>query len=89
LANREKHPYVLEFGHTSPERRVRRGDLLLMSQRSNSEALIVVVKQGTKLVLAERNELGQWMRLANGEPLASEPASVGFCCGMVWADRTE
>ncbi len=48
-----KHPYVLQFGHDDVQGRLRRGDLILISQAAHDDAEISVLSRGKSLFLAQ------------------------------------
>jgi transcriptional regulator with XRE-family HTH domain len=79
-------PYVLHFDQTDVEGRLRRGDLVLISQSSDPEAAICVVKDGHSWVLARRAAgRAGWTRLAKGKRLPEEVPTAGHCLGVVWS----
>ena len=48
-----KYPYVLQFGHNDVQGRLRKGDLILISQERKKDAQIHVVRYRNKLFLAQ------------------------------------
>ena len=79
-------PYVLRFDNNDTQGRIRRGDLILVSQAVNSDAEISVVRYRNKCFLARRNKSdGDWIRVATGEKLPAGCPIVGHCIGIVWA----
>jgi hypothetical protein len=77
-------PYVLRFGHDDKEGRLRKGDLVLISQSPNEAAELLVVRSRNKSFLA-RNKKGKWYRAATGQELRGEWAVTGHCLGIVWS----
>lgn len=82
---RAKWPYVLKFGSADTQGRLRRGDLVLVSQSVCPEAEIQVVKSRIKLYLARRQEAGHFVRVANEELLPAESPVVGYCVAIIWS----
>jgi hypothetical protein len=82
---RAKWPYVLKFGSTDTQGRLRRGDLVLVSQSVCREAEIQVVKSRIKLYLARRRPEGHWERVANGEHLPEDSSVAGYCVAIIWS----
>ncbi len=80
-----KHPYVLRFGRADIEGRLRSGDLVLVSQASNDDAEIHVVRYRKKCFLARANEEGGWSRVADGNELPGDCPVTGHCVGVVWS----
>lgn len=80
-----KHPYVLRFRHDDVQGRLRRGDLILVSQSVNEDAEIQVVRHRKKSTLARAAKNGTWSRVANGEILPSGSLVTGHCIGIVWS----
>lgn len=76
-------PYVLRFGRNDVEGRLRKDDLLLITQTPDVKTEIAVVKSGRKLHLA-RHEAGQWEKVAGGT-LQGTDTVLGRCLGIVWA----
>jgi hypothetical protein len=80
-----RYPYILQFGHDDEQGRLRRGDLILISQVPSDAADIQVVSYRKKSFLARANEDGSWSRVANNNKLPSDCAVTGHCVGIVWA----
>jgi len=78
-------PYVLRFGRADIEGRLRKGDLILISQVSNDDAEIHVVRYRKKCFLARANEEGGWSRVADGNKLPGDCPVTGHCVGVVWS----
>jgi transcriptional regulator with XRE-family HTH domain len=76
-------PYALRFGHNDVEGRLRKNDLVLISQSESPDAEIFVVRSKSKLFLARRGEAA-WLRVANGSVLPSNCPVVGHCVGIIW-----
>lgn len=78
-------PYVLRFDRDDVRGRLRRGDLILVSQVPSDEAEISVVKYRGKLFLARPDPTGSWERAGNGDHLPETCAIAGHCLGIVWS----
>ncbi len=78
------YPYLLRFGNEDVEGRLRKYDLILISQSFAEEAPIHVVRYRKKLSLARRQLQEGWSRVANGAPLPADSPSVGHAVGIVW-----
>lgn len=81
---RAKNPYVLRFGAEDRRGRLRRGDLVLITQEAADEADIHVVKAGRELCLARRDQAGRWERVNRDLDFRGEPTVIGHCLGIVW-----
>jgi len=80
-----ERPYVLRLGVDDRAGRLRRGDLVLISQAVDDAAEIQVVKAGRKIFLARRDTAGGWERLSRiDDNIVGEPIVVGHCLGVVW-----
>lgn len=80
-----RYPYVLQFGHDDHQGRLKKNDLILISQAPNPKAEIQVVHSGKKYFLARANPDGSWIRLERGKTLISDCPATGHCLGIVWA----
>jgi hypothetical protein len=80
-------PYVLRFGHSDRQGRLRRGDLILISQSPGVSAELKVVRFRRKCFLA-RQVNGKWIRAATGKALPGESVVVGHCVGVLWSALT-
>ena len=80
-----KLPYVLRFSRDDVQGRLRKGDLVLISQAADVEAEINVVRHRKKLFLARRDDTGTWIRVGNGHELPPECPVFGHCVGVVWS----
>ena len=78
-------PYILRFGRDDHAGRLRRGDLLLISQSTGDSAEIHVVRIGRGLYLARPTGAGVWQRLAEGTIVRSDLKLAGHAMGIVWA----
>jgi transcriptional regulator with XRE-family HTH domain len=78
-------PYVLVFGHDDIDKRLRKGDRVLISQSVSQNAEISVVKRGKKLFLARPQADGTWRRAANGDSLEASCPAVGHCLAIIWS----
>ncbi|NQV23002.1 MAG: helix-turn-helix transcriptional regulator [Rhodopirellula sp.] len=82
-ASMATEPYVLRFGRNDVEGRLRKDDLLLITQALDVTTEISVVNSGRKLHLA-RLKAGQWEKVAGGM-LSRTDTVLGYCLGIVWA----
>jgi transcriptional regulator with XRE-family HTH domain len=80
-----KLPYALRFGHDDIQGRLRKNDLILISQSPSPDAEISVVRFRNKLFLARRRTDESWERVARGSKLLSTCPVVGHCVGIIWA----
>lgn len=78
------HPYLLRFGNDDVEGRLRKHDLILISQAFAKEAEIHVVRYRRKQYLARPHTDEGWIRVANGAQLPADCPSVGHAVGIVW-----
>lgn len=78
-----RHPYVLQFDREDAHGRLRKGDLVLISQAPNPDAEIHVVKYRGKHYLARAD--GGWIRVASGKELSGDCQATGHCLGIVWS----
>ncbi len=78
------HPYALCYHNDDVERRLRKDDLVLVSQSLNEKAQIVVVRTGRKCFLCRRKSRSL-VRLANGQDLTGDCVVVGYCVGVLWS----
>jgi transcriptional regulator with XRE-family HTH domain len=77
-------PYILRYGNLDVDGRLRKGDLVLVSQSPNESAPIAVVREARKCFLA-RHKGQDWVRLANGKSLSADSVVVGHCLGVLWS----
>lgn len=80
-----KSPFILQFGHDDVKGRLRKGDLILISQALNDDAEIQVVGYRKKLFLARASGDGTWNRVAGDSELPANCPVKGHCVGIVWA----
>jgi transcriptional regulator with XRE-family HTH domain len=78
------HPYVLRFGADDLQHRLRRSDLLLISQAIKKDAEIQILKAGRKMFLARLNPAGSWEPLNPQNSLHGKPSVHGHCLGILW-----
>ena len=79
------NPYVLRFGRNDIQGRLKKGDLLLISQASDDKAGISVVRHKGKSYLARRNSDGTWTRVAEDKPLPEDSQVTGHCVAIIWS----
>ncbi|MCE9606815.1 MAG: helix-turn-helix transcriptional regulator [Planctomycetia bacterium] len=80
-----ERPYILRFGVDDRRGRLRRGDLVLISQAIDASAEIQVVKAARKMFLARRAPDGTWERLSTDGTIDVEPVVIGHCVGVIWS----
>jgi transcriptional regulator with XRE-family HTH domain len=78
-------PYLLQFGSQDGHGRLRKNDLVLISQQLQGDTEIVVLKQANKAFLARRQKPRGWEALNDRNFVASDPDVIGHCLGIVWA----
>jgi transcriptional regulator with XRE-family HTH domain len=78
-------PYLLRFGIHDRQGRLRKNDLLLISQQLQEDAEILVLEQADKAFLARRQGSRGWEALNQRRVVAGEPDVIGHCLGIVWA----
>jgi transcriptional regulator with XRE-family HTH domain len=82
-----KFPYALRFGHDDVRGRLRKNDLVLISQSPSPDAEIRIVesKKNKQRFLARSMEEA-WERVATGTKLPRNKwTEVGHCVGILWA----
>ncbi len=84
MATRATQPYVLRIAN-DVEGRLRKHDLVLVSQESVDSATITVVQHRGRIVLARRDGNGEWKSLETGRRISAKARVVGRCLGIVWA----
>jgi len=77
-------PYVLELGHSDREGRLRKGDLVLVSQGTAEKPELSVVRCEKKILLA-RKKGPNWRGAETGEPLRGKCELTGHCVGVIWS----
>jgi transcriptional regulator with XRE-family HTH domain len=83
-AARAVQPYVLQLGHGDREGRLKKDDLVLVSQATAETHELSIVRCGKKILLA-RQKGTKWLRVATGEPLRGNCDVTGHCLGVVWS----
>jgi transcriptional regulator with XRE-family HTH domain len=78
-------PYVLRYGAKDCRDRLKKGDLILVSQQINLDAAIQVVKFKGKMHLARPCGEDQWERVADGQTLSAPTEAAGHCLGVIWS----
>jgi transcriptional regulator with XRE-family HTH domain len=79
-----KLPYALRFGNDDIHGRLRKDDIVLISQAPSPEAEIFVVRWKKKLFLARQRD-ASWERVAKGRSLPGNCTVAGHCVGIIWA----
>jgi len=91
LAAEAAMPYLLRLSFDAPAGLLRKGDLLLMSQKGKGASHeIAVVRRQLKedekgeLLLARRSARGVFVRLEDGAAIRGQVEEVGQCLGLIW-----
>ena len=77
-------PYVLRFLVDDRLGRLKKHDLVLISQAINDLAEIQVVRMRRGMYLARKTPAGLWERLAEPEPIGEKVEVLGHALGIVW-----
>jgi transcriptional regulator with XRE-family HTH domain len=77
-------PYVLHFLADDHAGRLRKHDLVLISQAVNDLAEIQVIRLRRGMFLARKTPAGQWERLAESGPIGDKVEVMGHGLGIVW-----
>ena len=87
--SRAHWPYILKFGRSDTEGRLRKADLILMSQTPGDRKKIVVVSvsKHRKCFLARWREK-RWVTVADGKSYPDAEV-VGHCIGVLWSALVE
>jgi hypothetical protein len=83
-AARAVQPYVLQIGHDDPMHRLRKGDLVLISQAAVENPQLSIVRCAKKIQLA-RKKGAKWLRAETGKPLRGKCEVTGHCVGVIWS----
>jgi transcriptional regulator with XRE-family HTH domain len=78
-------PYLLRLGSKDQRGRLKKNDLLLVSQQIQDDAEILVLEQADKAFLARRKKPRGWEALSKGRVVTGNPEVIGACLGIVWA----
>jgi hypothetical protein len=84
-AAQSRWPYILRCAHGDRRGRLRRDDLVLVSQTDNPRAQIRVVNWRRKVMLARRTRSGWEILSKRQEVVLEEAEPVGHCVAIVWA----
>jgi transcriptional regulator with XRE-family HTH domain len=79
-----RQPYILRFGADDRRGRLRKNDLVLISQFVDDQAEVQVVKWAGKAFLARRDGPGTWEPLASQRSTCGEPTIIGHAVGIFW-----
>lgn len=77
-------PYVLRFLADDHAGRLRKHDLVLISQAVNDRAEIHVIRIRRGMYLARKNPSGHWERVAEAGPINDKVDVLGHGLGIVW-----
>jgi transcriptional regulator with XRE-family HTH domain len=80
-----RQTYLLELGIDDRRGRLRRHDLILISQETNSTAELQVLELANKAFLARRKQPRGWEALSASRSVSGDPKIIGHCIGVVWA----
>jgi transcriptional regulator with XRE-family HTH domain len=77
-------PYVLHFLADDNTRRLRKHDLVLISQAVDDLAEIQVIRVRRGMYLARKTPAGDWERVAEPGPIGDKVEVMGHALGIVW-----
>jgi hypothetical protein len=77
-------PYVFRCGSDDRQGRLRRADLILITQKIDVNAEIQLIKQAGKILLARRTSAHKWKPLLLNQRIPTEPIVVGHAVGILW-----
>jgi transcriptional regulator with XRE-family HTH domain len=80
-----KQPYVLEFGNNDPEGRIRKGDLILISQVPKYDADLSVIRHRRKSFLVRPMHNGCWKRVATEDIFPPDTPVTGHVVAIIWS----
>ena len=78
-------PYVLRIKADGMGGRLRRGDLVLISQEVDEHATVAIISHQNRLVLAYKGSTKHWMSLSDKKLTTINPEVVGSCIAILWA----
>ena len=78
------HPYVLRLDKDDFTGRLKKGDMVLVSQNREHASEVGVLKRHGRLELARRGTDGTWKTLAKGQN-RKDPDIISVCVAIVWA----
>jgi hypothetical protein len=78
------YPYILRFGRDDHTGRLKKGDLILVSQARNETAEVQVIKYRSRLFLARRLPDNGWERVAEKGRLVGTVEPAGHAVGIIW-----
>lgn len=84
-AKQASHAYILRLHHDDFTGRLRKGDLVLISQGNLEFGEIQVIQTRGLPVLARRGKGGAIIPLKNGKAIAAGATVLGTCVCIVWA----
>ena len=85
MAARASRPYVLRVARDDVAGRLRKHDLILVSQEPDDSATLAVVQHRGRCLLAQRAGKGERKAIDTGRRVAANATVVGRCLGIVWA----
>ncbi len=85
MAVRASKPYILRIACDDVDGRLRKNDLVLVSQKSTGTAMIEIVRYRGRIVLARQDGSGEWKAIDTGRRITAKTKVVGRCLGIVWA----
>ena len=80
-------PYIVRLGNGDRQGRLKRGDLILVSQTESPQAEVQVINWRRKVMIARRSRSG-WEVLSRRYDVVldeAEAEAVGHCVALVWA----
>lgn len=78
-------PYVLQWRHSDKKGRLKKDDLILISQTPNPDAEIQIVNYRNKIQLVRIHPDGKWRRVVNGTKFSADCPATGHCIGIIWS----
>jgi transcriptional regulator with XRE-family HTH domain len=85
IAGRASQPYILRISNNDVDGRLRKNDLVLVSQKSTESTTIELLQHRGRIVLARRESNGGWKVIDTGRAVSAKAKTVGYCLGIVWA----
>jgi hypothetical protein len=80
-----QQPYLLQLGLDDRRGRLRKSDLILISQSVAPAAEIQVLESSKGVFLARPKRHRGWEALSARRIVRGDPTVIGHCVGMVWA----
>lgn len=79
-------PYALRVTHDDCNGRLKKGDIVIVSQRDDKASPVVIIRENEKLMIAGRiASTGKFSDLQTGRTKKGGAEVVGACIAIVWA----